>query len=72
MKTRRKVTKRRDLVRLLRRAGFREDEQGHGRHPKFRRGSMTVPVPRDWNGELPPGTIKGILQTAGLDGEWRA
>lgn len=56
------MTKRRDLVRELKEAGFREE--GGTKHGKFRKGRITVMVPR--HSEIPNTTAEGIRKEAGL------
>lgn len=59
------MTKRRDLVRELERAGFVQVKSGStADHDKFRRDGATVSVPR--HRELKDRTADGIRKQAGL------
>ena len=56
------MTKRRDLVRELKSAGFKED--GGTKHGKFRKGNRTVMVPR--HSEINNQMADAIRKEAGL------
>ena len=56
------MTKRRDLVKMLLKAGFEPD--GGTKHEKFTKGSITVKVQR--HREIPDASAKKILRDAGL------
>jgi len=56
------MTKRRDLERELRRAGY--TEVPGAKHGKFKKGNVTVMVPR--HSEIPDQTADGIRKEAGL------
>ncbi len=56
------MTKRRDLERELRKAGFKKKEGGN--HSIFFKGSLKVPVPR--HPEIPENTARSIRKQAGL------
>ena len=56
------MTKRRDLIRELEAAGFRETKGT--KHGKFRKGNVTVMVPR--HPEIKDQTAEGIRKQAGL------
>ena len=56
----------REIEKLLRDAGF--DKKSGGRHDIWvKTGYPPIPVPRH-KGDIPPGTTRSILKSAGLDG----
>lgn len=56
------MTKRRDLVRMLLKAGF--ESEGGTKHERFNNGKVTVSVKR--HREIDDATAKKILRDAGL------
>jgi len=58
------VTKKRDLERELTDAGYVKLSGAGAKHDKFRRGDVTVTVPR--HREIKETTAKGIRKEAGL------
>ncbi len=60
-----------EIVAALTRAGWVRMKSGGGSHVKLQRpnGSGRVVVPLHGNRSLPPGTLKGVLQMAGLTEE---
>lgn len=60
------MTKRRELIRELQRAGFILVPGTNGPHDKFTNGKQTVPVPR--HREISEGTVRKIRRDAGLIG----
>lgn len=58
----RRITKRRDVVRILQGAGWRLVRRGKHEIWKHPNGARPVALGREWNGELPPGTIHQILR----------
>lgn len=58
------MTKRRDLVRMLKLAGWQWDTGFRGPHEKMRKGSKSIPIPR--HREIEDDFVKVILREAGL------
>ncbi|MFA6031218.1 MAG: type II toxin-antitoxin system HicA family toxin [Elusimicrobiota bacterium] len=57
----------REVVRVLKRAGF--ERARHGKHEGYRHPSgLFVPVPVH-TGDVPPGTLRSIFELAGISRE---
>ena len=65
-------TKRRDLIRGLRKGGFSDPFAG-GNHEYMERGSTRVPIPNPHQGDISVALLKRILAVAGSSkDEWEA
>ncbi len=58
----RRITKRRDVVRILRSGGWSKARRGKHEVWTHPNGARPIPLGLEWNGELPPGTIHQILK----------
>ena len=65
-------TSRRELIRALRRLGFRGPGAG-GKHQFMRRGNVTLTLPNPHGGEIGIALLAQVLRQAGVTrGEWES
>lgn len=57
-----RITKRRHIVRMLLDCGWRRARRGKHEIWTHPNGARPIALGREWNGELPPGTIHQILK----------